>query len=115
MNDRARAVSALEPAFGRLSVDLGLGGEASVGYRPRSRAGDPAELASELTERIDSDLERGFTGHGPHRDELAIIRAGTRAAYLWITGTAAPGPVGAVARRTRDARRGTQLTAPDVA
>ena len=76
MNDRARAVSALELAYGRLSVDLGLGGEVSVGYRPRSRAGDPAELASELAERIDSDLERGFTGHGPHRDELAIIRDG---------------------------------------
>ena len=48
----------------------------SVGYRPRSRAGDPAALAAELAERIDSDLERGFTGHGPHRDELAIIREG---------------------------------------
>ena len=25
---------------------------------------------------MDSDLERGFTGHGPHRDELVLRRAG---------------------------------------
>ena len=28
----------------------------------------------ELAQRLDSDLERGFSGHGPHRDELAIVR-----------------------------------------
>ena len=49
--------------------------------RARRRAGDratgpapapptPAELAAELRERLDGDLERGFTGHGPHRDDL---------------------------------------------
>ena len=26
--------------------------------------------------RRDSDLERGFTGHGPHRDDLALLREG---------------------------------------
>ncbi len=26
--------------------------------------------------RIDSDLERGFTDHGPHRDDLSITREG---------------------------------------
>ena len=25
---------------------------------------------------MDSDLERGFTGHGPHRDDLAFRREG---------------------------------------
>ena len=25
---------------------------------------------------MDSDLERGFTGHGPHRDELLLLRDG---------------------------------------
>jgi DNA replication and repair protein RecF len=29
---------------------------------------------AELAERVDSDLERGFTGHGPHRDDLAALR-----------------------------------------
>jgi len=26
--------------------------------------------------RLEGDLERGFSGHGPHRDELAILRDG---------------------------------------
>ena len=35
-----------------------------------------AEFVGELRERLDSDLERGFTDHGPHRDDLAITREG---------------------------------------
>ena len=31
---------------------------------------------AELAERIDGDVERGFTGHGPHRDDLALRRDG---------------------------------------
>jgi DNA replication and repair protein RecF len=34
------------------------------------------ELVAELQARLPSDLERGFTGHGPHRDELAFQRDG---------------------------------------
>ena len=40
--------------------------------RPRP----PRQLAAELAERVDADLERGFTGHGPHRDDLAFKREG---------------------------------------
>ena len=29
-----------------------------------------------MRERIDGDLERGFTGHGPHRDDLILTREG---------------------------------------
>jgi DNA replication and repair protein RecF len=29
---------------------------------------------AELAERVDSDLDRGFTGHGPHRDDVATLR-----------------------------------------
>jgi DNA replication and repair protein RecF len=76
MRDRAGAVDSLAPRFGRLSAELGLSGDPSIDYRPRSRASSADELAGELAERVDSDLERGFTGHGPHRDELAIARDG---------------------------------------
>jgi DNA replication and repair protein RecF len=41
-------------------------------YRPRSPARDADELLHELRERTNGDLERGFTGHGPHRDEVAF-------------------------------------------
>jgi DNA replication and repair protein RecF len=34
------------------------------------------EFVAELRERLPGDLERGFSGHGPHRDELAILRDG---------------------------------------
>jgi DNA replication and repair protein RecF len=76
MSDRAEAVDAVAERFGGLCEDLGLEGEATVGYRPRSRASEAADLAAELAERVDSDLERGFTGHGPHRDELSLLRDG---------------------------------------
>ncbi len=37
---------------------------------------DEEEFIAELQARLPSDLERGFSGHGPHRDELAIVRDG---------------------------------------
>ena len=36
----------------------------------------PGELRAELLERRDDDLSRGFTTHGPHRDDLALVRDG---------------------------------------
>ena len=76
MSDRAAAVDAVAGHFRTLGEELGLDGEPTLVYRPRSRAGRPEELVAELAERIDSDLERGFTGHGPHRDDLATLREG---------------------------------------
>ncbi len=37
---------------------------------------DAEQLYGELTERRQSDIERGFTGHGPHRDDLSTTREG---------------------------------------
>src|SRR5215210_3751148 len=74
--DRARAVDQLREPFAARAEALGLEGGAEIAFRPRSRAERPEELAAELAERTDSDLERGFTGHGPHRDELVLRRAG---------------------------------------
>src|SRR5918998_1086473 len=34
------------------------------------------ELAAELADGLQSDLERGFTGRGPHRDDVALLRDG---------------------------------------
>jgi DNA replication and repair protein RecF len=73
-DDRARAVAALETGFAGIAADLGLLGEAALRYRPRSEAGSAEELAAELAARVASDLDRGFTGHGPHRDELLLLR-----------------------------------------
>ncbi len=76
MHDRAQLVEALAELFGEQAAGLGLDGEPSIRYRPRSRAADPDELAAELAAHVDQDLERGFTTHGPHRDDLAFRRAG---------------------------------------
>jgi DNA replication and repair protein RecF len=69
-------VERLRPRFGAHAEALGLGEEPAVAYRPRSSATSAEELAAELAERTPSDLDRGFTGHGPHRDELVLARDG---------------------------------------
>jgi DNA replication and repair protein RecF len=76
MADRRAAIEALGEPFVRWCADLGLPGDPELRYRPRSRAGTADALASELRERIDGDLERGFTGHGPHRDDVSLQREG---------------------------------------
>ncbi len=76
MADRRKAVAATVQAFVEVCERLGLDGRPAVAYRPRSRASTARELAVELRERLDGDVERGFTDHGPHRDDLAITREG---------------------------------------
>jgi DNA replication and repair protein RecF len=76
MDDRRRAIAGLTEPFGRLAAALGLDGDPAVLYRPRSRATQLEELVAELAQRVDGDLERGFTGHGPHRDDVATLRDG---------------------------------------
>jgi DNA replication and repair protein RecF len=74
--DRTEAVDALAPLFAQHAERLGLSGKPGLRYRPRSSATEAAELAAELAERRQADLERGFTAHGPHRDELALLLDG---------------------------------------
>jgi DNA replication and repair protein RecF len=75
-DERAQAVDLLAAPFAQRAEQLGCGPGVSLEYRPRSSAADADEFCSELRERLESDLERGFTGHGPHRDELALRRDG---------------------------------------
>lgn len=75
-DDRARTVELLQPGFARIAGELGLTGTPELRYRPRTTAATAQGLATELAERLDGDLERGFTGHGPHRDDLALLRDG---------------------------------------
>jgi DNA replication and repair protein RecF len=75
-DDRAAAVELLRPRFAAAAGELGLVGAVELRYRPRSRATSAEELAAEFAERVDSDLERGFTTHGPHRDDVALLRDG---------------------------------------
>jgi DNA replication and repair protein RecF len=76
MRDRAEVVERLRERFAAHAAALGLEGRPELAYRPRSKAGTAEELAAELAERTDGDLDRGFTGHGPHRDDLSLQRDG---------------------------------------
>jgi DNA replication and repair protein RecF len=76
MADRAAVVAELAPRFTAIAEELGLEGGAELTYRPRAKAADAVGLAAELRERRARDLERRFTAHGPHRDDLGLARAG---------------------------------------
>ncbi len=73
MADRREAIDALAPRFEAMALELGLPEPARLVYRPRSWAADAEGLAAELGERRMADLDRGFTAHGPHRDDVALI------------------------------------------
>ncbi len=73
---RAAAAQLLAEPFAERAAELGCSGVAELEYRPRSRARDEDEFMSELQARHELDLGRGFSSHGPHRDELAIRRDG---------------------------------------
>lgn len=76
MQQRADLISRLAPRFEVIAQALGLEGEVSLKYRPRSQAKSTEELTEELEARTASDIERGFSGHGPHRDEIALHHGG---------------------------------------
>ena len=73
MADRAQAIALLAPRFTGRASELGLPEEAGLAYRPRSAAGDAEGLLEELRARHAADIERGFTAHGPHRDDVRLV------------------------------------------
>ncbi|MGI8846463.1 MAG: DNA replication/repair protein RecF [Thermoleophilaceae bacterium] len=76
MADRSEVVELLAGPFSARSAQLGLPEAAALVYRPRSEATDRDELVRELGERRAADLDRGFTAHGPHRDDVRLAHDG---------------------------------------
>jgi DNA replication and repair protein RecF len=76
MQDRDAAVNAIAELFGECCAELGLDGQPRLVYKPRSPATEAEQLRLELAERAEADIERGFSGHGPHRDDLGALREG---------------------------------------
>jgi len=66
----------------------GVNGGAALEYRPRSRATDADEFVLELQARLQNDLDRGFSTHGPHETSLRSC-ATARAAGLRLQGSSA--------------------------
>lgn len=73
--DRSAAVEEIANGFAERCARLGLQGEVKIEHRPALASDSVPEVAAELGARLSSDLQRGFTGYGPHRDEIAILRA----------------------------------------
>ena len=73
MQDRAAAADLVAPAYTERAAELGLPEPAELRYAPRCGAGDAEAIAAELAQRRAGDLERGFTTHGPHRDDLSLL------------------------------------------
>ena len=104
---RSRALAGrARPAGRRPSCATGRARDAArraTGSRPSSPSGAQA------------DLERGFTAHGPHRDELAAAARRRPAARLRLAGPAAGRPARAAVRRARAAGRAPRPPAADAA
>ena len=76
VKSRAGAAAELVAPFAEAAEALGLEGGAEIAYRPRTGELDAEGIVAELVERRDGDVARGFTGYGPHRDEVEISFAG---------------------------------------
>jgi DNA replication and repair protein RecF len=74
--NRAEALELVGSHIDRQARALGLGGGISLRYASswHSQSGD--SIANELSQRRGRDIARGFTGDGPHRDDVVICRGG---------------------------------------
>jgi DNA replication and repair protein RecF len=76
VDTRAQAAAELGGPFAESAEGLGLEGGAELRYRPATGELDEEEIAAELASRHESDLARGYTLWGPHRDEVELRREG---------------------------------------
>jgi DNA replication and repair protein RecF len=74
---RREAATLLSEPFREAAAELGLEEDAELAYRPRTGDAGIDAIVAELAERRDSDLARGFTGWGPHLDDV-VLRRGKR-------------------------------------
>jgi DNA replication and repair protein RecF len=76
MAHRAAAAELVRPAFAARGEELGLPDPAELRYAPRCGAAEAEAIRAELADRRATDIERGFTTHGPHRDDLTLLHGG---------------------------------------
>lgn len=74
--NRREAVSALAQKVKEYADQLGLDGDLVLSYRPSLDVDSTEAAAALINEKIELDLERGYTTTGPHRDDLTFQRSG---------------------------------------
>lgn len=72
VRDRAVTVDELTTRFQETALAIGLTGDAGLRYRPSAAIADENEFTAQLARRREQDLARGFSGLGPHRDEIVL-------------------------------------------
>ncbi len=75
VKNRERFVAELQPLFKRSFEEISEGLEADIRYRPRT-ASDEEAYRGALRDSLERDLARGYTGPGPHADDLDILIEG---------------------------------------
>ena len=115
VRERLAWVAAAAPAFERLCTELGEQSPVAMRYSCTlpGAGDDPARmLASALEAKRPSDLRRGLTHVGPHRDDLAITIAGSDAMPrdLRTFGSAGQQRTAAIALRMLEARTFSERT-----
>jgi DNA replication and repair protein RecF len=75
VSKRDGVVDAINESLSESAKSLGLKGHLELRHRPGG-ASSVSDYLSELAEKMDSDLERGFTSYGPHRAEFVFWREG---------------------------------------
>jgi DNA replication and repair protein RecF len=73
---RAAAAAELARPFADAGDALGLEGELTLRYRPRTGDAGVEGIERELAARAPAEAERGFGGWGPHLDEVELARDG---------------------------------------
>lgn len=74
--DRSLAVAAIAPLIPAIAEELGLPEVVDLRYRSVVSGMARDEILAWLAERRDSDVGRGFTQSGPHRDDLILSHGG---------------------------------------
>lgn len=75
-NMRAEAVSAVEDSYKKYAKKLGLAEQSDIEYRPSMQYLSQRDYELHYAEKIEQDLERGFTTTGPHRDDIRFTYSG---------------------------------------
>ena len=76
IESRAEAAGQLLEPFAAGGDALGLAGGAEIAYRPRGGELGIDGIMAELANRREGDVSRGFTGFGPHRDDVELSFGG---------------------------------------
>ncbi len=104
MAARNRLVEQISASSGEIYLEImgGGGGELSIEYKPTislsglDRNGIVESVKKELASRRRSDIERGETSIGPHRDDLLFVRNGERLSRFGSWGQARAASIAAI-------------------